>query len=477
MNTRLSCLRFFPLAMSAALLAAPGCSSENSRLPSVHDEAAVTETSAPVLKLAVQSSVRSQILEEMIRQYNAEHAGYQVEIISLPRERYDENLNMLLTSGQSPDVFQASPGWIGTYVYKNWLMDLSTVASPPILEEYPQWAVDYSRVDSHFYALPSELITLRLIFNKDLFRRMGLNPDDPPATLSKLKEAADVISRRGTGYGIYGFALPGGDIETYRLALETASTSSGLYYFDFARGQYDFTIYKTWFETMLKLKKSGGLFPGETTLMRETALAQFRQGNVGMMHMTNREYAELSRSGATGFESGIAIPAQTAPEPQSGALMVSIQHPFVISSGTLYRKEAGELWNYLHAADFLSRMYEEGELIPLPEKARQTARGTPVWLAAFLPGEMESPYPREPKFIVSWTSGDTIRMSAYTDIMAERTSPYDSLGKLTEQHNQYLSDIVYKNYINLGEYTEEDFDPLHPMQRYKKNTVEIQSPQ
>ena len=475
MKSRFSFLVILPLAALAILA---GCDhSGNPGLPAAHEEAAAADKSPPVLKLAVQSSLRSQVLEEMIREYNLNHTGYQVELISLPRERYDENLNMLLTSGQSPDLFQASPGWLGTYVYKNWLMDLSTVASPPILENYPQWAMDYSRVNDHFYALPSELITLRLIYNKDLFSRMGLDRDKPPRTLSELKEDADLISRKGTGYGIYGFALPGGDIETYRLALETAGTSSGLYYFDFAIGQYNFTVYRTWFDIMLGLKKSGGLFPGETTLMRETALAQFKQGSIGMMHMTNREYMELSRSGSTAFETGIAIPPQTVPGPQTGALMVSVQYPFVISSGTPYIKEAGELWNYLHSTDYLRRMYEQGELIPLPEKARQEAKATPVWLNEFLPDAKESPYPREPKFIVSWTSGDTIRMNAYTNIMTGSEKPYDSLKQLTDQHNQYLSDIVYKNYINLSDYTEEDFEPLLPMQRYTRKTLDIQSPQ
>lgn len=466
-----------PLALASALALAPGCSgSSGDRLPSVHETSPGNGTTPTVLKLAVQSSVRSQLLEELIRQYNLEHTDYQVELVSLPRERYDENLNMLLTSGQSPDIFQASPGWLSTYVYKNWLMDLSNVAAPSILAEYPEWAIDYSRINNHFYSLPSELITLRLIYNKDLFAKAGLDPDRPPATLDKLKETANLISGRNTGYGIYGFALPGGDIETYRLAMETASTSSSLYYFDFAKGSYDFTIYRSWFNTMLDLKKSGGLFPGETTLMRETALAQFRQGSIGMMHMTNREYLELARN-TTAVGTGIAIPPQTVPGSQTGALMVSIQHPFVISSGTPYVKEAGELWNYLHSIDYLSKMYEQGELIPLPQKARLEAASTPNWLKEFLPGEMESPYPREPKFIVSWTSGDTIRMSAYSDIMAERAGPLDSLSQLTAQHNQYLSDIVYKNYVSLADYTEEDFDPLHPMRRYSRNTLDIQSPQ
>lgn len=478
MNSRFFLRSALPLVLPVVLLAiAAGCNAGDSNLPSVHEDAASAESDPPVLKLAVQSSVRSPILEEMIRQYNLEHTGYQVEIVSLPGERYDENLNMLLTSGQSPDVFQASPGWLGTYVYKNWLMDLSSVASPPILENYPQWAIDYSRVNTHFYALPSELITLRLIYNRDLFSKMGLDPDKPPHTLSELKDDADLISRKGTGYGIYGFALPGGDIDTYRLSLETASTSSNLYYFDFAKGMYDFTVYRTWFEAMLDLKKSGGLFPGETALMRETALAQFKQGSIGMMHMTNREYVELSRSGSTAFETGIATPPQTVPGPQTGALMVSVQHPFVISSGTPYRKEASELWNYLHSTDYLRRMYEQGELIPLPEKARQEATATPAWLSKFLPDAKESPYPREPKFIVSWTSGDTIRMSAYTNVMTGSEMPYDSLKQLTDRHNQYLSDIVYKNYINLSDYTEEDFDPLLPMQRYIRKTLDIQSPQ
>jgi multiple sugar transport system substrate-binding protein len=452
-------------AAIGCLAAVLGCTPNDSSIPLLDDSGSAGE-GPPILRLAVQSTVHSRFLDEMIERYNAEHPGYEVEVISLPSDRYDETLNTLLTSGQSPDLFQASPGWLGTYIYKSWLMDLSGLAQPEILKEYPEWTVDYTRENNHFYALPSEFVTLRLIYNKDIFKRMGLIPEQPPRYLQDLQKSANLISEGGTGYGIYGFALPGGDIETYRLALETASTSSGLYHFDFAQGQYDFTIYQPWFETMLEMKREGGLFPGETTLMRETALAQFKQGNVGMIYMTNREFAELTSTSEPGLAAGIALPPQNNPGPRTGALMVSIQHPIVISASSPYKEETAELWNYLHSTEFLSSMYELGELIPIPESARTTDKKTPAWLKDFLPGNPESPYPREPKFIVPWTSGDTIRMNAYTNIMSGQQKPYDSLDQLTKQHTQYLSDIIYRNYINLSNYVEEDFDPLSPLKRY-----------
>lgn len=474
------------LPLAAILLAAAtGCKANEPDI-FVLDDYTSNEEGPPVLRLAIQSSVHSQALDEIIARYNAEHAGYQLEIISLPRDRYDETLNMLLTSGQSPDLFQASPGWLGTYIYKNWLMDLSPLAEPSVLENYPEWTVDYTRENNHFYALPSEYTTLRLVYNKDMFKKMGLDPEKPPEMLQSLKDSANQISRQGTGYGIYGFALPGGDVDTYRLTLETVSTSSGLYHFDFAQGQYDFTIYEPWFETMLEMKKEGGLFPGETALMRETALAQFRQGNVGMMHMTNREFAQLNRTAVLDFTPGISLPPRNDSGPQTGALMIPIQHPVVISATTLYKQEAAEIWNYLHSFDFLGKMYELGELIPIPEKFRISRTGTPEWLKAFLPGSSESPYPREPKFIVPWTSGDIIRNNVYTAIMNQQQLPYDGLSQLTEQHSSYLSDIVYRNYINLSDFIEENFDPLHPMKRYTKKqdpkeaneySLDIQSPQ
>ncbi|MFB9275746.1 ABC transporter substrate-binding protein [Cohnella cellulosilytica] len=469
----LKACRWLAVAALAAQLA--GCVQ---RGPETESEGTAAAREPDVaLTLAVREDVDADALNGLIGRFEAEHPGVRVERIQLPRDRYDEMLHMLMTSGEGPDLFQASTEWLATYLYKNWLLDLSDIADERTLSAYPRWAVDYTKDYSRFYALPSEMLTLRLIYNKELFERAGLDPERPPETLEQLKRYAVQISEAGTGYRIYGFALPAGEDDPFRQALEMGGTYSGVYYYDFAAGQYDFTGYTPWFETMLELKKDGGMFPGETSLTMDTALTQFAEGNIGMMYVTSRDYALLSRM-AHGNATGVAMPPLFDEADQgAGALMVALQSPFAIHRYTEHKEEAAALWNELHSDAYLGGLFSQGKTIPVSGAIAEDPayRDGLDSIGAFLPraGE-ESPYPKEPKFILEnrTQSGlknpdDRLRTKAYKDILLGVLPTEDVLRTLTEQYNQSLENAVYRSLVNMEHYIDPDFDPRHPVKDTK----------
>lgn len=442
-------------------------------LPS-EDSAAPIEQKSKIT-LAVQSSEELKVIESLIEQFNSVHPSYYVEVVNLPRDRYDQTLNMRMTSDEGPDVFQIGTGWLTPYIYKNWLVDLSEVISEQDVKAFPQWAVDYTKQNNHFYAIPSNMMTLRLIYNKELFTRAGNNPDNPPMTLEALKAYADKISRAGTGYQKYGFALPAGeDWAGFQQALEIASTYSGINYYNFALGRYDFSVYQTWFQTMLDMKQQGGLFPGETSLKSDTALTQFAEGNIGMMYVTNRDFVMLGRMKSPTFEWGIAMPPLIEPSDSgNGALMMYPEPPFAINAYTKHKQEAVELWKFLHSREYLGTLYKEGGAIPTLDGITNDPQYLPQQpkFAAFLPGKEESPYPKEPKFILQniptlfspKNLGDTSRMKAYRDILQGIHPPIEVLNNLTIQYNNSLDDAVLKKLINLNDYINPLFEPRNPL--------------
>ncbi len=459
------------IALIAIAVQLTGCV-QRDKPPDSAESAAVREPDI-ALRLALRDDVDADALNGLIGRFETAHPGVRVDRLQLPRDRYDEMLHMLMTSGEGPDLFQASTEWLATYLYKNWLLDLSGIADEQMLSAYPRWAVDYTKDYSRFYALPSEMLTLRLIYNKELFERAGLDPERPPETLEQLKRYAVRISEAGTGYRIYGFALPAGEDDPFRQALEMGGTYSGIYYYDFTEGEYDFTGYAPWFETMLELKKDGGVFPGETSLTMDTALTQFAEGNVGMMYATSRDYALLSRMMRSDAV-GVAMPPLfDAADQGVGALMVALQSPIAIHRYTEHPAEAAALWNELHSDAYLGGLFSQGKAIPVSGAITEDPayrEGTDS-IGAFLPraGE-ESPYPKEPKFILEnrTQSGlknpdDRLRIKAYKDILLGVLPPEDVLRTLTEQYNRSLENAVYRNLINMEHYIDPDFDPRHPV--------------
>lgn len=450
-----------------------GCSFNDRNFPN-EDTEATTEQKTKIT-LAVQSSEEFKVIESLIEQFNSVHSGYYVEVVNLPRDRYDQTLNMRMTSDEGPDVFQIGTGWLTPYIYKNWLLDLSEAVSEQELNAFPRWAVDYTKQNNHFYAIPSAMMTLRLIYNKELLARAGYNPENPPTSLEELKSYADKISQAGTGYQKYGFALPAGeDWAGFQQALEIANTYSGINYYDFAKGKYDFTVYKNWFQTMLDMKQQGGLFPGETSLKSDTALTQFAEGNIGMMYVTNRDFVMLDRMKSPQFAWGIAMPPLLAPSDLGkGALMIYPEPPFAINGYTRHKQEAVELWKFLHSREYLGALYKQGGAIPTLEGITDDPQYRPLQpqFDAFLPNGEESPYPKEPKFILQniltlfspKNLGEAARMKAYRDILQGLHSPAEMLNNLTLQYNNSLDDAVLKKLINLNDYVDPLFEPRNPL--------------
>ncbi|MBB6729475.1 ABC transporter substrate-binding protein [Cohnella zeiphila] len=460
------------LLAGGALLVAAGCSGQ------AGSEAASSMPGggqADEITLAFQDSARTKDVEDLIAKFNASHPGVQVETLALPSDRYDESLNMLMTSGEGPDVFEIGTGWLTSYIYKNWLLDLSEAAPDDVRGEFPAWAADYTKKNDHYYAIPSAMMTVRLIYNKKLLASAGCDPDRPPATLEELKSCADRISEAGTGYNRYGFALPANDDEAgFRLPLEMAGTYGGVYDYDYTLGKYDFSAYLPWFQAMLDMKREGGLFPGEISLKFDTALTQFAQGNVGMMIVSSRDFAALERMLPASFEWGAAMPPSfDAASKGKGALMIEPEPPFAVNAYTAHKEEAIDLWQYLLSDDYLGELYEKGELIPARPEVTEDSRYRPSLpsMREFLPASEESIYPKEPKFILKYEPtqfiqgnvGDSVRMKAYRDILQGLRSPEEALKELTEQYNRSIENAIYQKLINMNDYVFPDFDPLLPL--------------
>ncbi|QHW33442.1 extracellular solute-binding protein [Paenibacillus rhizovicinus] len=464
------------LSLSAAIFVCmwlSGCTDANSQQAENADKAFKPQVK---IKLGVQSSAATKDLERQLDDFNANHAAYKVELMPLPTDGYDETLNMLMTSGQAPDVFQIGTDWLTTYVYKNWLQDLSEIVDGKISEHFPRWAAEYTKENEHYYAVPSSMMTLRLVYNKDLLKAgTGCLEGKPPATLDELRVCADSITKAGTGYRKYGFALPAGeDWAGFIQPLELANTYSGIDYYDFAHGRYDFTVYRPWFETILAMKREGGLFPGEISLKSDTALTQFAQGNIGMMYMSNRDFAQFSAMDAHAFQWGVAMPPLLdASLKGKGALIIYPDPPFVINAFSEHKQEAAELWEFLQSPSFLGALYKQGNLIPTRQDVTGDSGNQPLLpeFEAFLPGSEESPYPQEPKFILQDAPsssgpkniGDSLRMKVYRQIVEGVEKPEAALEALTELYNKSLNEAKTAKLINIDHYVFPSFDPLHPL--------------
>jgi multiple sugar transport system substrate-binding protein len=120
-----------------------------------------------------------------------------------------------LAGGQLEDVFHV---WFTTppdLIARKQAADLSPYVNefPAISQLRPDLLKVFSSPDGKVFGIPTEQYTLGLVYNRELFKRAGLDPEKPPATWEEVRAAAKKISALGdgvVGYGEYSKNNTGG---------------------------------------------------------------------------------------------------------------------------------------------------------------------------------------------------------------------------------------------------------------------------
>lgn len=123
-----------------------------------------------------------------------------------------------------------------------------------------------------------------LWFNKDLLKKAGVDPNNPPATYDDMRAAARKIKRAGDG--VYGWLLPtnnSGQIlnSVSDLAKAAGSPTTGGLNIRTGEYAYDNGYFAAVIDWWLAMKQDGVLFPGGTSLDARTGRVRFCTGVAG----------------------------------------------------------------------------------------------------------------------------------------------------------------------------------------------------
>jgi sn-glycerol 3-phosphate transport system substrate-binding protein len=199
------------LALTGALVAA-GCGGSSGGGDGGSDGAsslppcplsALTDASGPVEIVLWHSQVAESqaTLEELVAGYNASQSKVKVRLESqgASYEELVRKFTQAIPEKQLPAAvmvddtstqFMADSGVV--------LPAQSCVdAENYDLSQFRQTAVDYYTVDGAFYPGSASLGSALTYYNKNHFRRAGLDPEKPPATLAELRTAAEAIKAAG----------------------------------------------------------------------------------------------------------------------------------------------------------------------------------------------------------------------------------------------------------------------------------------
>lgn len=153
---------------------------------------------------------RIDAMEQLIERFNAENPDViVVQENAGPYASYQERVAAALAAGEGPDVVQLFYGWAGAWQRAGYVEPLPAEHfDEEWIESYFIPMVDAVKIDGAYYGLPTAVRALALFYNKDQFREVGLDPENPPATWDAFVDAAKALTiKRGPRFERIGFGV------------------------------------------------------------------------------------------------------------------------------------------------------------------------------------------------------------------------------------------------------------------------------
>ncbi|MEW6101300.1 MAG: extracellular solute-binding protein [Candidatus Omnitrophota bacterium] len=225
---------------------------------------------------------------ELAKQYEKE-SGVKVNFeLYAPSDAYTQKVRAAAQGQNLPDIF----GILGekrdfsSFVKAGHILDLTSYMDANTAEWRNSFFAKALAVNEFLpgnsytvnpgiYGVPIDIMTIQMLYNKDLLKEFGLSPRNPPATFSELLEAGKKIFAVGKGKGVQGFVSGWGELWMIDcFANNYAFNIMGQEKFlATVRGEVPYTD-PDWvkvFTLFKELKDSGILAEGLVTMVNKTA--------------------------------------------------------------------------------------------------------------------------------------------------------------------------------------------------------------
>ena len=141
-------------------------------------------------------------VDDWVKQYNSTHTDVQIHHTVVSQSEYTTTLiPTALANGSAPDILYVEPSTFTKYAESGALADLTPYYTDELKADILPAVLDSAKYDGKLLALPTELETLGLFYNKDLLASEGVKP---PTTWDELTAAAKKLTTDKR----YGLALP-----------------------------------------------------------------------------------------------------------------------------------------------------------------------------------------------------------------------------------------------------------------------------
>jgi multiple sugar transport system substrate-binding protein len=199
----------FPIAATAAAaLLAVGCSSSGTSSTSGPAASSSFGVNATGTVQFWARTVSKTLAQKLVSEFNASHKNLQVKLTLTSINDDTTSLATSIRAGDPPDVVGLNDIDVPTFTREGAFMNLTQYINKlPYKSALSPGHVGLATYNGAEYGVPYWADLSVLWYNKQLFTKAGLNPNDPPTTYAQILSDAQAINK--LGHGINGFTFAG----------------------------------------------------------------------------------------------------------------------------------------------------------------------------------------------------------------------------------------------------------------------------
>ncbi|HHX62884.1 MAG TPA: sugar ABC transporter substrate-binding protein [Epulopiscium sp.] len=393
------------------------------------------EVSKEILKVAIWDKNQEPGLRKIMDDFTAE-SGIKVGIQVTPWEQYWTMLEAGATGGSLPDVFWMHSNEIAKYSEYEMLLDLTDKlnSSDRIdLDKFPEEIVQIYNWEGTQYAMPKDLDTIALWYNKTMFDEAGVEYPSADWTWDDFKEATKKLTKDDGSQ--YGYALrPSNNQDgwynmVYSMGGEIISADKKASGFD-----KEGTIKALEFVTSIVKE---GYMPSYETMAENAPEALFEAGKVAMITMGSWMLPELCNNDYIKANGDIAVLPKDAVTGQRVSLYNGLG--WAAAGNTEMPEEAWKLIEYLGSKEAQQKQSDLGVVISAYEGT------TGNWVNAYPDFNLQAYLDMMDNLVIRPYSKSTVRWENMTkdklvDTWAGTREVKDVAVEITEQMNANLAE-------------------------------------
>ncbi len=165
------------------------------------------------------------LLPELMVKFNEKYPNIKIKAEYFPWDGMADKYTVALQSNSGPDLMNLAYIWILPYATMGKLENLNSYIdkSKTDLSDFFTGALNAGQKDGNTYALPYRTEGIALLYNKDMFKEAGLDPEKPPETWAQLRE----YSKKLTNNNVAGFGMCGKQVDNVTIQIYSLMMSNG----------------------------------------------------------------------------------------------------------------------------------------------------------------------------------------------------------------------------------------------------------